>query len=65
MNDMRKYLAYIIIGTWSASIVIILLLMAFNIVDFERGQEIMKSFSSVTSGFVGIVIGYYFTHNSN
>ena len=61
MKDIRKTLALIIIGTWSATILLILFLIVFNLIDIVKGQEILKTFSSVSSGFVGMVFGYYFT----
>ena len=65
MRDMRKVLALLVVGTWSFSIVVLLLLITFNFVDVAKGQEILKTFSSVSSGFVGMVFGYYFTRDKS
>ncbi len=61
MNGMRKLLAVIVVGTWSVSIAMILLLMIFGLIDVAKGEDVLKTFSSVSSGFVGMVFGYYFT----
>jgi hypothetical protein len=61
MKDARKPLAFIIVGTWSVSILLILILLIFNLIEVGKGQEILKTFSSVSSGFVGMVFGYYFS----
>nr|VFJ55072.1 MAG: hypothetical protein BECKDK2373C_GA0170839_104633 [Candidatus Kentron sp. DK] len=61
MNDMRKLLSIIVLGTWSGVIVLIFILMVFSLIDVEAGKELLKTFSSVSSGFVGLIFGYYFT----
>lgn len=65
MKDIRKLLSFVVVGTWSGGIIIILLLMAFDLIDIGKGQEILKTFSSISSGFVGMVFGYYFTGSHN
>nr|VFK20881.1 MAG: hypothetical protein BECKLFY1418C_GA0070996_108011 [Candidatus Kentron sp. LFY] len=61
MRDMRKVLSIIVLGTWSAGILLIFILIIFNLIDVEIGKELLKTFSSISSGFVGVVFGYYFT----
>jgi len=61
-SKIKSIIGLAIIGTWSGSILLILLLMVFNVLDVNKGQEILKTFSSVSSGFVGLIVGYYFTH---
>ena len=61
MQNVRRNIAYALVGVWGASILLILVLMIFKLVDLSEGQEILKTFSSVTSGFVGMILGFYFT----
>lgn len=59
--DIRKMLACTIILTWSFCTTIIILLMILNFIDVSKAQDILKTFSSVSSGFIGMVLGYYFS----
>ncbi len=43
----------------------VLFLIVFNMLDANKGQEILKTFSSISSGFVGLIIGHYFTSRNN
>lgn len=61
MENTRKIIGLTIIFLWSLCIVFILILMAIGLIDVDKGIEILKSFSSVSSGFVGLIIGYYFS----
>ena len=64
MNKIRRNIAYALIGVWGICILLILLLMMFDLVNISEGQEILKTFSSVTSGFVGMILGFYFTRTT-
>ena len=64
MKDIRRFISVTVVGLWAASMFLILILMIFRMVTVDEGKDIFKSFSSVTSGFVGIVIGYYFTRST-
>lgn len=61
MVNLKKIIALIIIIQWVASISIILFLIVFDFLTSSEGTDLLKSYSSVTSGFVGIIIGYLFT----
>tara|TARA_R110002049_G_scaffold124494_2_gene280054 strand:+ start:582 stop:842 length:261 start_codon:yes stop_codon:yes gene_type:complete len=65
MQTIRRNIAYTLVGVWGTSIILILFLMIFKLLDLTEGQEILKTFSSVTSGFVGMVLGFYFTRSDN
>nr|VFK61497.1 MAG: hypothetical protein BECKTUN1418D_GA0071000_11534 [Candidatus Kentron sp. TUN] len=65
MKEMRKLLSIIVVGTWSTGIGLILILMIFNLIDVKAGTEFLKTFSSASSGFVGLIFGYYFTGRGN
>lgn len=64
MSDLKKKIALIIVGQWVASISIILILVIFNLLKPSEGIEFLKSYSSITSGFVGIIIGYLFSSDN-
>lgn len=53
MKDMRRFLSVAIVSLWGVTIILVLLMMLFGLINVDKGQDILKSFSSVTSGFVG------------
>lgn len=55
----RSKLAIIVVTTWIASLVIMLVLGGLDN-DIDEWVGLMKEFSSVTSGIVGAIVGYYF-----
>lgn len=56
----RAYLAFILVGGFAlTSFTAVMLVLTGNLQTTEA-IEILKAFSSVVSGFVGLVIGYYF-----
>jgi len=63
MTELRKTIALIIIIQWVISISAILLLIVLDLLSSTEGMDLLKSYSSITSGFVGIIIGYLFTSN--
>lgn len=64
-RDIRKVLAVLIVGGWLASAFLILLTIVIGLISFKEGVEILKTFSSVSSGFVGMILGYYFTRDNH
>jgi hypothetical protein len=63
-RDIRKILAVLIVGGWVVSAFLILLTIVTGLISFNEGVEILKTFSSVSSGFVGMILGYYFTRDN-
>jgi len=61
MESTRRIIGLTIVFLWSLCILLILILMSIDLIDVTKGIEILKSFSSVSSGFVGLIIGYYFS----
>ncbi len=55
----RSKLAIIVVTSWIASLVIMLVLGGLDN-DIDQWVGLMKEFSSVTSGIVGAIVGYYF-----
>lgn len=64
-QKLRSSLALILVGGFFGVTFLIVILMVIGILQPSAGTEILKSFSSICSGFVGIVIGYYFTKNGS
>jgi hypothetical protein len=65
MQQIRKWLSFLLVGSWAFSILAILIVSLFGLLPIEKGLDAIKVFSSVTSGFVGIVLGYYFTRSDD
>jgi len=63
-NHIRRTLSYLVVGSWAVSILFVLTIIVFGLVDMKQGFEILKNFSSISSGFVGVIIGYYFTNRN-
>ena len=51
LRDIRKTLAILIVGGWVFSTFLVLSTIILNLISFKEGVEILKSFSSVSSGF--------------
>jgi hypothetical protein len=63
MNDdkIRQHLSFAVVGGF---LIIILLLFIFVIIgymDVETAADLIKSFSPIFSGLIGVVFGYYFS----
>ena len=63
-KKLRSRLSFIIVGGFSFITFLIVVLIVVGFLQAEDGKDILKSFSSIFSGFVGIILGYYFTGNS-
>lgn len=63
MDDIRKFISKVILGVWAFSLIVILILIIAKQIDLKGGIELLTQFSAVSSGFVGIILGYYFTKN--
>lgn len=59
---MKNFIAAVLVCTWALQFVIILTVVLLGFVDFERGMEIARTSSSISSGLVGIVVGHYFSY---
>jgi hypothetical protein len=62
-EKIRTWLALLLVGGFSLVTFLTVILVAVGFLKWGDGIEILKSFSSVYSGFVGIVVGYYFGKN--
>lgn len=58
---MRFILAIIIIGGFLSLLAIVILATIFVGFDQDFGLEIIEEVSKVMAGFVGLIIGYYFS----
>lgn len=63
MSDTRKLIAILILGIWGVTLFICLGLIIFDEIGLDSGLTLLAQISGVTSGFVGIIIGYYFTND--
>ena len=59
-EKVRIWLALILVGGFSLVAFLTVILVATGVLQSNDGVEILKTFSSVYSGFVGLVVGYYF-----
>lgn len=64
-SSTRRIIAIMIVSCWLFSILSILSFMILDVIDLEAGIAMLKTFSSISSGFVGIVIGHYFSGSNN
>jgi len=63
-QKMRAWLALILVGGFSLLSFLTVGLVVVGFLHINDGIEILKAFASLYSGFVGIVVGYYFSKNS-
>ena len=61
MDNVRKWLTYMVVGTWAVTALCVLVLIFTRQIDFESGLRLLTTVSGVTSGFVGVILGYYFS----
>lgn len=61
MNGIKKIIALVLVLQWVVSTSAILTLLILGAIDKNDGIDLLKNYSSITSGFVGIVIGYLFS----
>lgn len=61
----RAYLALIIAGGFALIAFTTVILVFTGSLQANEAIEVLKAFSSVFSGFVGLVIGYYFGRSAN
>ena len=59
-ETLRGWLALILVGGFSCVSFLTVILVVIGMLQSNDGVYIVKTFSSVYSGFVGLVIGYYF-----
>jgi hypothetical protein len=60
LEKVRTWLALLLVGGFSIVTFLTVILVTIGYLRWNDGIEVLKSFSSVYSGFVGIVLGYYF-----
>jgi len=63
MEPIQKWLSFVVIGAWVLSTLVIVVVIVAGRVDIETGLKLLSQVSGVTSGFVGVIIGYYFTRS--
>ena len=65
INRLRFILAMVITGGYV--ILVAIVTIAIVATDFERenGIEIIEEVSKVMAGFIGMIIGYYFSRSGN
>ncbi|NMH63773.1 hypothetical protein [Shewanella salipaludis] len=61
----RTWLAFILVGGFALVACLTVSLVITGFLQTNDAIEILKAFSSVFSGFVGLVIGYYFGRAEN
>jgi hypothetical protein len=60
MNKVRHIIAVGVVAVFLIVVLSTTGMMIFGAIAREEGLEILKLFSSIVSGFVGVVFGYYF-----
>lgn len=60
-QTVRSVVALTLVLGFTITCCAIIIQVAQGALDFTHGTDLIKHFSSVFSGFVGLVIGYYFT----
>jgi hypothetical protein len=60
-ETVKIWLSFILVGGFSAVAFLTVGLVVFGYLQSKDGVEILKTFSSIFSGFVGLVVGNYFT----
>lgn len=61
MEKAKYIISITIIIQWILSLSIVVLLIALGLIDKNEGVDFLKSYSTVASPFVGMVMGYLFT----
>ena len=59
-ENIKIWLSFILVGGFSAVAFLTVILVVVGVLQFNDGVEILKTFSSIFSGFVGLVVGHYF-----
>jgi hypothetical protein len=63
MNDekIRQYLAFIVFGVYVFLFVFVFVVIIIGFMDVNSGIDLLKTMSGIFSGFIGVIIGYYFS----
>lgn len=61
----RQTLSYIIIAIFVGFIVIIFALFISNKIDFNQTKELLGIMLGIFSGFIGMIVGYYFAKKTS
>jgi hypothetical protein len=59
-ETVRTWLSFVLVGGFSIVAFLTVILVVIGRLQSNDGIEMLKTFSSVFSGFVGLVVGYYF-----
>ena len=60
MSKITRIIAILLVVQWALSISTILLFILLGMFNTNDGIDLLKSYSSISSGFVGIIVGYLF-----
>lgn len=63
MTNTKKIISIAIVFQWVIATSTILMLIIGKVIEVDKGLDLLKSYSAITSGFVGIVIGHLFSSN--
>ena len=61
MEAVQRWIALVIVGAWVLTTLVIVVVIVSARVNLEDGLKLLSQVSGVTSGFVGVIVGYYFT----
>lgn len=59
-NQIRHIIAFGVSGGFLFCCISVALIMALGFLDPRDGLSILKDFSGVYSGIIGVIVGYYF-----
>ena len=60
---MRFILALLITGGYVAVVSTVVISVVFKAIEVDTGLEMIEEVSKVMAGFIGLIIGYYFSPN--
>lgn len=63
-NNLRFALAMVITGGYVLLVAIITIAIVATDFEREHGIEIIEEISKVMAGFIGLIIGYYFSRSN-
>jgi hypothetical protein len=61
LEQIQKWLAITLVGAWVLTTLLIVIMIVIARIGLEDGFKLLSQVSGVTSGFVGVIVGYYFT----
>lgn len=63
MNEdkIRQHLSYAIVGGFLLIVILLFIVVIIGYMDIDSAKDLIKSLSTVFSGLIGVIIGYYFS----